>query len=185
MGTLTARHWLSGGPTEQVLATLRVHHHNCSRTPPHTFLGNHDYARLADAIPAQLLPLAFCLLMTLPGIPGIYYGDELAATSDWARTGSDSALRPPMTPTDAQPAGGAAGDLLASVQQLGELRRANPWLTSAVLTDVRVQRGVLTYAVTGDGRSWRVHLNPTAVPVAGDEADHVDVSAHGWVIQTA
>ncbi len=181
------RQWLSGGPTDGIVATLHVHRNNCGRTPPHTFLGNHDVARLADAVPATLLPAAFCLLMTLPGIPGIYYGDELGATSDWARSGADTALRPPLTPADPQRAGGAAQDLLTCVRQLGEFRRANSWLTSASLTDVRVQRGALTYRVTGDGHVLRVHLNPTATPLTLD-ADHaigVEVAPGGWVIHPA
>ena len=178
------RDWLCGGPTDGIVATLRVHQHNCSRTPPHTFLGNHDFARLADAIPSTLLPVAFCLLMTLPGIPGVYYGDELATTSDRALSGSDAALRPPMTAADPQHADDAAQDLLASVRRLGRLRRANPWLTSAVLTDVRVQRDVLAYTATGDGSSLRVYVNPTAAPitVAADHVDRLDVPARGWVI---
>lgn len=178
------REWLAGGSAEQILATLRVHQHNCSRTPPHTFLGNHDYARLADAIPAPLLPAAFCLLMTLPGIPGIYYGDELATTSDWAHTGSDTALRPAMTTADPEHVGDGAHDLHTSVRRLGELRRANPWLTSAVLTGVRTERGVLTYTTSGDSHSLRVYLNPTDAPVAfaADNANHIDIPAHGWVI---
>lgn len=178
------REWLSGGPDDRIVATLRVHQNNCGRIAPHTFLGNHDFARLADAIPSALLPAAFCLLMTLPGIPGIYYGDELATTSDWAGGGSDTALRPPMTAADPRHAGDAARDLLASVRRLGDLRRANPWLTSAVLTEVHMQHGALTYAATGDGRSLRVYLNPTAAPVTldADDANGVEVPALGWVI---
>ena len=65
------REWLSDGPSAHT-ATLRLHRHNCrSRNPPHTFLGNHDFARLADTVPAPLLPAAFSLLLTLPGIPGL------------------------------------------------------------------------------------------------------------------
>lgn len=181
------REWLSGGLADHIVATLRVHQSNCSRTPPHTFLGNHDFARLADAIPSRLLPTAFCLLMTLPGIPAVYYGDELATTSDWARGGSDAALRPPMTADAVPQAADAAQYLLACVRRLGELRRANAWLTSAILTDVRAQSGVLTYAATGDRRALRVYLNPTAAPVtlAADHADRLDVPPHGWVIRLA
>jgi glycosidase len=181
------REWLSGGPADRIVATLRVHQKNCGRRPPHTFLGNHDVARLADALPATVLPAAFCLLMTLPGIPAIYYGDELATTSNWARGGSDAALRPSMTAADPQQASHAAQDLLASVRSLGELRRRNPWLTSAALTDVRVQHSVLTYTTTGGGRSLRVYLNPTAAPVTLDasHANRVDVPAHGWVMRHA
>lgn len=179
--------WLAGGPAEQILATLRVHQQHCTRTPPHTFLGNHDFARLADAVPAPLLPAAFCLLMTLPGIPGIYYGDEFATTSDWAGSASDTALRAPMTTADLEHVSDAACDLLTSVRRLGELRGANRWLTWATLIDVRVQRGALTYATTSDSHSVRVWINPTAAPVTltAHDTHGVDVPAHGWVIRSA
>jgi len=176
------REWLTGGPSDRIAATLRVHQQNCGRTPPHTFLGNHDFARLADAIPAPLLPAAFCLLMTLPGIPGIYYGDEIATTSNWSGSGSDTALRPPLNAHEVRLAPDAAQDLLVSIRQLGASRRENPWLTSAVLTDVRAQHGVLTYVVTGDGHLLRTYLNRMAAPVTVD-ADHakpIELPANGW-----
>ena len=42
------------------------------------FLSNHDVARVATQLEnePQLLPLAYFLLMTVRGIPCIYYGDE-------------------------------------------------------------------------------------------------------------
>jgi cyclomaltodextrinase / maltogenic alpha-amylase / neopullulanase len=192
------REWLSGGGADGMVRTLRLHRHNCcSRTAPHTFLGNHDFARLADAVPAALLPAAFCLLLTLPGIPGIYYGDELATTSTWAGGGPDSLLRPPMSPSDLHRLDDATGDLLASVRRLGAFRRANTWLTSAVVDDISAQAGAVTYVVAGDGRSIRVHVNPTSRTVrfpadeqrqrlvlgtATTHPDHTDVPAHGWAV---
>ncbi len=133
---------LSGGAADGIAATLRVHRHNCGRTPPHTFLGNHDVARLADATPAPLLPAAFCLLMTLPGIP---------------------------------------------IRQFGHLRRANPWLTSATLTDVHVQHGGLTCTTTDGIRSLHVCVNPTAAPVTLDtrSAGRVEVAPRGRVVRPA
>jgi cyclomaltodextrinase len=192
------REWLSGGGADGMVRTLRMHRHNCcSRTAPHTFLGNHDFARLADAVPAVLLPAAFCLLLTLPGIPGIYYGDELATTSTWAGGGPDSLLRPPMSPSDLHRLDDATGDLLASVRRLGAFRGANTWLTSAVVDDISAQAGAVTYVVAGDGRSIRVHVNPTTRTVrfpadeqrqrlvlgtATTHPDHTDVPAHGWAV---
>lgn len=161
------REWLSGAAAEGMVTTLRLHRHNCcSRSAPHTFLGNHDFARLADTVPAALLPAAFCLLLTLPGIPGIYYGDELAIASSWAQGGPDALLRPPMTPRDLDELDDAARDLLASVQRLGSFRRANTWLTTATLSDITTHAGALTYTVTGDGHSIQVRVNPTKQTVA-------------------
>jgi glycosidase len=188
------REWLSGGDSAGLETTLRLHQHNCrSRNTPHTFLGNHDFARLADTVPAALLPAAFCLLLTLPGIPGIYYGDELAATSTWSRGGSDAVLRPAMSPGDVD----AAGDLLAAVRELGTFRHANTWLTTAVLEDITTEAGALTYVVTGDGGSIRVHVNPTpqavqfptdderpqpALGTATTPHDGIEISPHGWAV---
>ena len=157
------REWLAGGPVDRMVSTLRVHRRNADgRTPPHTFLGNHDFARLADAVPAPVLPLAFAVLMTLPGRPGIYYGDEVGRTSCWTAGGPDALLRPPMTLGDLA----AAPALLGSVRLLGRFRRRNPWLTSAVLGDVDTRDGVLGYTVSVPGRAIRVLLNPTTRPAA-------------------
>jgi cyclomaltodextrinase / maltogenic alpha-amylase / neopullulanase len=193
------REWLAGGAAGRMVTTLRLHRHNCcSRTPPHTFLGNHDFARLADTVPAPLLPAAFCLLLTLPGIPGIYYGDELATTSTWARGASDFALRPPLSLRDLHRLDDTARGLLTSVQQLGTFRHANPWLTSAELHDITTRDGALTYIVTGDGGSIRIRVNPTTrtVRFPTDEqrpqavlgtatpldAGGVDIPPHGWAV---
>lgn len=113
------REWLSRAATERMARTLRPHQHNCrSRSSPHTFLGNHDFARLADTVPTTLLPAGFCLLLTLPGIPGIYYGDELARTSSWTQGGPDALLRPPLALRDVAELDQAARGLLTSVQRL-------------------------------------------------------------------
>ena len=162
------REWLSGGSVDQMAATLRVHLHNGTRNPVHTFLGNHDSARLADVVPAHLRAAAFTVLMTLPGVPAVYYGDELAITSTWTQGGPDALLRPPMSPDAPDRAHGSALDLLTAVRQLGAFRRANPWLTSATIDDVHARDGALSYRVSGDGRAVDVRVDPTTTPVTVD-----------------
>jgi cyclomaltodextrinase len=170
------REWLAGGPDDGVVATLRLHQRNSTRGPVHTFLGNHDFARLADVVAPGLLPAAFSVLMTVPGIPAVYYGDELAVTSTWVQGGSDAVLRPAMSPD-------AARAPIEAVRELGGFRRANPWLRTAALDGVRTHDGALTYEVTGDGRSIRVCVNPMATPVTfPPEAGGVEVGARGWAI---
>ena len=39
--------------------------------------GNHDMDRLAGHIPAELLEMCFAFLLSMPGAPFIYYGDEI------------------------------------------------------------------------------------------------------------
>lgn len=156
-----------------------THQRNSTRSPVHTFLGNHDFARLADVVDPALLPAAFSVLMTVPGIPAVYYGDELAVTSTWVQGGSDAVLRPAMSPD----AAGGDRALLEAVRELGGFRTANPWLRSAALDGVGTHDGALTYEVTGDGRSIRVCVNPTATPVTfPPESGGVEVGARGWAI---
>jgi hypothetical protein len=189
------REWLAGGTSAKMLASLRQHQANCtSQNSPHTFLGNHDFARLADVVDASLLPAAFCLLLTLPGVPGIYYGDELAVTA----TGTeDIGLRPPLSPHALSSLTDKAVELLESVRRLGRWRRENSWLVSAALEGISVKAGALTYVVAGPDSSIRVYVNPTtqsvqfsrdrqrSQPVLGttsEHRDHVDISPHSWAI---
>jgi maltose alpha-D-glucosyltransferase/alpha-amylase len=39
--------------------------------------GNHDFARIAKDLSQEELKVAFAFLLTLPGLPFIYYGDEI------------------------------------------------------------------------------------------------------------
>jgi len=39
--------------------------------------GNHDFARIAKDLSQEELKVAFAFLLTLPGIPFVYYGDEI------------------------------------------------------------------------------------------------------------
>jgi alpha-glucosidase len=44
---------------------------------PNWFLGNHDFERIASRLGQRMARLAQVLLLTLPGTPLLYYGDEL------------------------------------------------------------------------------------------------------------
>lgn len=43
---------------------------------PATFVGNHDVTRIASKVGAAKAALAVVLLMTVGGVPSVYYGDE-------------------------------------------------------------------------------------------------------------
>ena len=43
---------------------------------PQTFIGNHDVTRIASQIGPAKAALALAVLMTVGGVPSIYYGDE-------------------------------------------------------------------------------------------------------------
>jgi glycosidase len=123
---------------------------------PVTFAGNHDVTRIGSQLhdPAHLA-LVLAVLFSVPGVPCVYYGDELGwrgVKTDGA--GGDDAMRQPL-PVDA-PAG---DDVLAVHRELVALRRANPWLTTAHVEVVEVANRRMTISVSGDGTSWRVLLD--------------------------
>lgn len=138
---------------------------------PVTFLGNHDTTRIASALGcrpggARRLAHAVALLMTLPGTPVIYYGDEegLEGVKE-ERLGGDDAVRPalPAEPWSRQPAlptgqrpGAEVEDLY---RQLIALRRRLSWLHDAEVTTVHL-----------DNRLLSLRLAPRAKEPGGQDA---------------
>ncbi len=64
--------------------------------------GNHDTTRIANFLDTDELRLAYLFLLTMPGVPYIYYGDEIGLHSDlslpsfeggYQRTGSRAPMR--------------------------------------------------------------------------------------------
>lgn len=120
-----------------------------------TFLGNHDLDRASFKLsPSEIRATTF-LLLTLPGTPYLYYGDELAMRS--VITSGDPAKRGPMAWTATAPHGFTSGtpwlafapesdtrnvataladptSLLHLTQTLVRTRKAHPALTSGELT---------------------------------------------------
>ena len=92
-------------------------------------LGGADLPRIASRMAAPLLPLAQLLQFTLPGVPAIYYGDELGMSG-----GGDPANRAPMPwPLADQPPASFAfhQQLIALRQQLAPLHCGEWWPLSA------------------------------------------------------
>jgi glycosidase len=90
--------------------------------PLYAFADNHDVNRVASSVtnPAHLYPL-YCLLLTMPGVPSIYYGSEWGISGQKSKT-SDAALRPALdlgdlTHTAPHP------DLVKAITRLAWLRR--------------------------------------------------------------
>ena len=97
---------------------------------PWTFIGNHDTTRIASQLSDERrAPHAVALLMTLPGTPAIYYGDEdgLRAVKE-ERLGGDDAIRPELPASPRQRDGGA---MRALHRELIAVRRRLPWLHDA------------------------------------------------------
>ena len=110
---------------------------------PWTFVGNHDTTRIASQLPdARRLPHALALLMTLPGTPAVYYGDEdgLRAVKE-DRLGGDDAIRPELP---ASPEDRPAGPVRSLHQELIGLRRRLPWLHDAEVEALHLDNTVLS-----------------------------------------
>jgi glycosidase len=122
-----------------------------------TFVGNHDVTRIASRVGDEGAALAAVLLLTLPGMPSVYYGDELAFRGEKGSSwGADTPLRPALPDTPAEIELGWA--MFRHHQELIALRRANPWLTRGRVAVVDKANEQLTYEVRGTGSTGGAHL---------------------------
>jgi neopullulanase len=132
-----------------------------------TFIGNHDLPRAishangdisdlwgseaktqawnappstpASDEPFERLKLAYSFLMTTPGIPTIYYGDEIGMPG-----AGDPDCRRMMRFGEALSS--AESSVLSHVRQLGKLRRANPALSGGKRLKLFAETDVYVYA---------------------------------------
>lgn len=129
--------------------TLKRHKAMLAHFVPWTFLGNHDTTRIASQLtdPARL-PHAIALLLTLPGLPAIYYGDEQAFRGvKEERLGGDDAIRPafPSSPAELSTLGEGT---LRLYQELIALRRRLPWLYRAGLETLHLDNRLLSLSLS-------------------------------------
>ena len=101
----------------------------------YSFADNHDVDRVASSLadPAFLYPL-YILLMTMPGIPSIYYGSEWGVAGRRTQM-SDTALRPTLRP-EVMRATAAHPDLFRVLKDLIWLRRQHEALRSGEYTQL-------------------------------------------------
>ena len=110
---------------------LERHQAIAARMLPNTFIGNHDVDRIASKVGQDKAILALAILMVLPGMPSIYYGDEQGFQGLRGEGfGADDSVRPqlPATPAELSPLGEW---IFREHQALIGLRRRYPWLTHA------------------------------------------------------
>ncbi len=139
-----------------------------------TFFGNHDTVRLMSDPGATVegLKLAFACLLTLRGIPTIYYGDEIAL-----RGGSDPDNRrdfPGGWPGDSHNAFTASGRspeesaVFEYVKKLTHLRAALPSLRSGELLTLLADDQLWVYARRSGGETAIVVLNNDTKPAQAE-----------------
>jgi neopullulanase len=120
-------------------------------------LGSHDTPRFLHEVEGrrEVLRLATVLQMTVPGAPGLYYGDEVGMSG-----GEEPASR------GAFPWDESAWDTeqLGVVRELGALRRRHPALRRGGFRTVGTSCDALAYLRTGAPGSLLVAVNRGASP---------------------
>lgn len=134
---------------------------------PVTFVGNHDVTRIASQVGQDKAVLALVVLMTVGGVPLIYYGDEQGyAGVKEERFGGDDQVRP-LFPDDPEELSTLGAWVHNAHHQLVALRRRHPWLHRARVSVESIANERIAYEVIGDGgRSLTVELEVTGKPSA-------------------
>ena len=135
---------------------------------PQTFIGNHDVTRIASEIGADKATLALIALMTVGGVPSIYYGDEqgyVGVKED--RLGGDDDVRPKFPDSPAELSQLGEG-MFHAHQALIALRRQHPWLVEARTEAIELTNQRYTYrSAAADGsEAITVTLDVTGRPAA-------------------
>ena len=133
--------------------------------PLYNFCDNHDVHRVASNLtdPAHLYPL-YCLLMTMPGVPSIYYGSEWGITGR-KEQGSDRALRPHLNLAHMAQAGPHPA-LARAIARLTEVRHRSRALQYGGYRELHVGHDLLAFARQVDGECVVVAVNASDQPAA-------------------
>lgn len=113
----------------ELLWALQRHDSMTSHLLGWTFVGNHDVTRIATQIGTQPARVATGIIMTLAGMPALYYGDELGFTGEKKDDfGGDDAIRQQLGP---YPPHVTDPETLRLIQLAIRIRRLHPWLVKA------------------------------------------------------
>lgn len=130
----------------------------------YNFVDNHDVNRVASNLrrSSHLYPL-YLMLLTMPGVPSIYYGSEWGIEGRRERH-TDRGLRPAL---DLARVGEWAPqpDLPRAIGQLAHLRQALPALQTGDYTELMVDSQQMAFSRSVDGQRVVVALN-----AAGEKA---------------
>lgn len=121
-----------------------------------TFLDNHDVSRIATQLnDKELLPVAWGVLFTMPGIPTVYYGSEWGMEGD--KQAGDDGLRPAVE----APEWNALTDRIAA---LAAMRRENPVFSWGGYTNLAEGNEFALFERAMDGARAVVGVNIGAEP---------------------
>ncbi|MBQ7351776.1 MAG: hypothetical protein IJW59_02775 [Clostridia bacterium] len=126
-----------------------------------SFIENHDVSRIASALKnPNHLNLAFGLLMTMPGIPCIYYGSEWGILGE-KQQGTDASLRPKVESP-------IFNDVSKFVSQLCKIRIENPVLSYGGFKNLHITNHQYAFERTLNEKRVVVLLNASESDYAFD-----------------
>lgn len=153
---------------------LGRHAEFCESFTPQTFVSNHDVTRIASAVGPKRAAMAAAMLLTLPGSPSVYYGDEQGFTGvKRVDFGGDDDVRPKLPPHPRELSTLGAG-MFEWYQQLIALRRRHPWLVNATVTVDHKDNDELHYTVRGgdEAITVRAHYTNETVVITAPDGEH-------------
>jgi len=128
--------------------SLKRHNGFLDDFAPNTFIGNHDVTRIASTLGPDGAVTAAAILMTIGGIPSIYYGDEQGFTGvKEERFGGDDDVRPAV-PDDPSQLSTLGAGIHRAYQELIGLRRRHPWLVTATTETLELKNAQFAYRVS-------------------------------------
>ena len=120
------------------------------------FIDNHDVSRIASILERpELLEPAYVLLMTMPGVPCIYYGSEWGIKGD--KKEGDPALRPEIEQLE-------ENELTEFVEKLIDIRNETPALQKGDYTQIAINNEYCIYQRALDGERIWVCINISGNP---------------------
>jgi cyclomaltodextrinase len=139
--------------------------------PLYNFVDNHDQDRVVEHLPqSRLLYPLYVMLLTMPGVPSIYYGSEWGLAGK-RRPGDDSPARPALEPADG-PKTGTEPDLAAAIRRLAAVRAESPALRRGDYTQLHVAGEQMAFKRELDGEVIVVLLNSSDKPVEMTVPNH-------------
>ena len=129
-----------------------------------TFVDNHDVTRLASILTNKKhIPLAYGLLMGMPGIPCLYYGSEWAEQGEKAPD-NDYALRPCF----AQP---KPNELTEFIKKLIRVRQESDALCNGAYKNVVIQNHQLVFERCSEKERVIVAINAADYPYTANAGE--------------
>jgi glycosidase len=149
---------------------------------PSNFSSNHDMTRLASSLQSEdQRKVFFAMLLTTPGIPFIFYGDELGMKGVYDPYFTESVIEPfpwysslsgdgqtlwksvgfnhAFTGVSVEEQSQREDSLLNTVKRWIKFRKENEWMTNSWIVDLRTSEFVVGYTVTNGEKSLRIYHN--------------------------